>query len=103
MPRNPPPHEDKPLPPPPPPKISIEDKHQLNSFLPLPYYPDQFKYSIPLYLTHKMTMHDFVYWLRGYFELENPTSLNEEQVKKIKEHLDMVFVESDTPKYYGSC
>lgn len=29
----------------------------------------------------------FAYWLQGYFELENPNSLNEFVVEKIKDHL----------------
>lgn len=33
----------------------------------------------------------FVYWLQGYFELSKDNNLTEEQVKVIKEHLQLVF------------
>jgi hypothetical protein len=38
-----------------------------------------------------MTAENFCYWLQGLLEVGNPTSLNEEQVKQIKEHLALVF------------
>lgn len=38
-----------------------------------------------------MNERDFVYWLRGYFEINNPTTLNKEQTKCVKDHLDLVF------------
>lgn len=38
-----------------------------------------------------MTFRDFGYWLRGYLELENPNTINEEQLSEIKRHLDICF------------
>jgi hypothetical protein len=37
-----------------------------------------------------MEERDFVYWLNGFFELSGATTLNEEQVKVIKEHIALV-------------
>lgn len=38
-----------------------------------------------------MEAKDFCYWLQGYLELSNANSLTEEQIKQIKEHLNLVF------------
>jgi hypothetical protein len=38
-----------------------------------------------------MTDRDFTYWLQGFFEVSNPSSINEEQTQMIKAHLDLVF------------
>ena len=38
-----------------------------------------------------MTDRDFIYWLRGFYELNNPKSITEAQTEMIKEHLDKVF------------
>lgn len=46
-----------------------------------------------------MTPRDFAYWLQGYMEMENPTSLNEEQTQIIKDHLKLVF-DKQTPEYH---
>lgn len=37
-----------------------------------------------------MTPRDFCYWLRGYFELESGGGLTPDQIKCIKDHLDLV-------------
>ena len=37
-----------------------------------------------------MTEKDFMYWLQGFFELSGATSLNEDQVKVLKEHVALV-------------
>ena len=37
-----------------------------------------------------MTERDFIYWLNGFFELSNPSTLDEKQVQIIKEHLAFV-------------
>ena len=37
-----------------------------------------------------MTTEQFTYWLQGFFELSGTTTLNEEQVKVIKEHIALV-------------
>jgi len=37
-----------------------------------------------------MDAQNFAYWLQGYFELNDPKSLNEKQVQIIKDHLAQV-------------
>lgn len=44
-----------------------------------------------------MTSRDFAYWLQGFFELANPSSLTKEQTKLIKAHLSLVFVHEIDP------
>lgn len=34
---------------------------------------------------------NFTYWLQGFFEISGAKTLNEEQVKVVKEHLNMCF------------
>lgn len=34
---------------------------------------------------------EFAYWLQGYFEIEDPKTLDKKQVQIIKDHLDLVF------------
>lgn len=34
-----------------------------------------------------MTTEQFTYWLQGFMEIANPTTLNEQQVQEIKNHL----------------
>lgn len=43
-----------------------------------------------------MTEKEFLNWLRGFFELANPTKLNADQVALIKEKLQRV-VSSEQP------
>lgn len=38
-----------------------------------------------------MTPEQFCYWLNGHFDLAGDNKLSEEQVKVIRDHLDMVF------------
>ncbi len=38
-----------------------------------------------------MTPENFCYWLNGLFEISNTDSITDEQVKIIKEHLNLVF------------
>lgn len=44
-----------------------------------------------------MTSRDFCFWLQGYFELQNPESITEEQISIIQRHLNMVFVHEIDP------
>lgn len=37
-----------------------------------------------------MEAKDFVYWLNGYLEVANPSTIGEEETKMIKEHLKLV-------------
>ena len=47
-----------------------------------------------------MTSKDFCYWLQGFFELSgNISTLDKEQVKTIKNHLNMVFKHEIDPSY----
>ena len=43
-----------------------------------------------------MTTEQFTYWLQGYFELSGATTLNEQQVKIIKEHIALVLKKETT-------
>ncbi len=44
----------------------------------------------------------FCYWLQGYFELGQVSELNPDQVRVIKDHLQLVF-KKETPVYdFGS-
>lgn len=45
-----------------------------------------------------MTPENFCYWLQGLIELDNPTSLDENQINIIKDHLNLVF-KKETPAY----
>lgn len=38
-----------------------------------------------------MTSRDFAFWLQGYLEVANPETINKEQLKVIKNHLNLVF------------
>ena len=46
-----------------------------------------------------MKAREFCYWLQGMFELSNVTNLDIETTKKIKNHLDMVFIHDIDPSY----
>jgi hypothetical protein len=54
-----------------------------------------------------MTSRDFCYWLQGYFEIEGNqprppeygASLNSEQIKTIRNHLNMVFKHEIDPSF----
>ena len=46
----------------------------------------------------KLTPEQFVYWLQGFLEIENPTSLGAKQTTVIKDHLALVF-KKVTPDY----
>lgn len=43
-----------------------------------------------------MTPENFVYWLQGWLEIQNPTAINEEQVQEIKNHIALV-LKKETP------
>jgi hypothetical protein len=47
-----------------------------------------------------MTSRDFCYWLQGFFEiatLDEGSWLDEEQVDKVKKHLNLVFIHEIDP------
>lgn len=43
-----------------------------------------------------MEERDFVFWLNGFLELENPKTLDKRQTQIIKDHLKLVF-QKETP------
>lgn len=43
-----------------------------------------------------MIPQNFCYWLQGYFELTNSNNITKDQLKVIKEHLDLVLNNSIT-------
>lgn len=47
-----------------------------------------------------MTTEQFTYWLQGFFELSGATTLNEEQVKVIRDHISLV-MKKETPNSIG--
>lgn len=47
-----------------------------------------------------MSERDFIYWLNGFLENGEPKTLNEEQLKTIRDHLKLVAVKV-TPNNYG--
>lgn len=50
-----------------------------------------------------MTPREFCYWLQGVFEIGKLDSLDEEQTKIVKDHLNLVFVHSiDGPDPTGA-
>jgi hypothetical protein len=38
-----------------------------------------------------MQARDFVFWLQGFFEINEPQTINKQQVEIIKNHLNLVF------------
>ncbi|AXQ69722.1 hypothetical protein HOU03_gp545 [Caulobacter phage CcrSC] len=46
-----------------------------------------------------MKTHEFCYWLQGLFEIADPKTLDENQVRIIKAHLDMVFLHDIDQRY----
>ena len=48
-----------------------------------------------------MKSRDFCYWLQGLFELAEPGTLDEKQVRTIRNHLNMVFFHEIDPSYGG--
>lgn len=43
-----------------------------------------------------MTPQDFVYWLQGYLEIQDPKTINEQQIQIIKDHIALV-LKKETP------
>jgi hypothetical protein len=46
-----------------------------------------------------MTSRDFVYWLQGFMEIADPKALTEEQIKTVRNHINMVFIHEIDPSY----
>ena len=42
-------------------------------------------------MENKMTPEQFAYWLKGFYELNEPETINEKQTQIIKDHLDLLF------------
>ena len=48
-----------------------------------------------------MTPQEFCYWLNGYFDLAgDDTSMTDEQIQCVKEHLELVFQQKINPVEY---
>lgn len=45
-----------------------------------------------------MKPEEFCYWLQGFFELSEATTLSGKQIEMIKNHLNLVFFHSIDPK-----
>ncbi len=45
-----------------------------------------------------MTDRDFCFWLQGFFEVANPKEMCEDQIKMVREHLNLVFEHAFAPK-----
>jgi hypothetical protein len=43
---------------------------------------------------------NFIYWLQGYLEIQDPKAIDSEKVQIIKEHLALV-LQKKTQKHYG--
>jgi hypothetical protein len=48
-----------------------------------------------------MNSRDFCFWMQGFFEIHNPTTLTQEQVTVIRNHLNMVFHHEIDPSFGG--
>lgn len=46
-----------------------------------------------------MNSRDFIYWLQGFFELANPSTIGEVEIDLIKRHLHLVFKHEIDPSY----
>lgn len=46
-----------------------------------------------------MGSRDFCYWLMGFFEISEATSLTEKQTQQIRNHLNMVFIHEIDPSF----
>lgn len=46
-----------------------------------------------------ITSRDFAFWLQGYLEVSGVTNIGEEQVKTIRNHLNMVFKHEIDPTF----
>jgi hypothetical protein len=44
-----------------------------------------------------MTSRDFCFWLQGFFEIQDPKSLDEKQLEAVKKHLSLVFIHEIDP------
>lgn len=49
-----------------------------------------------------MTPEQFVYWLQGFMEMADPSSLSETQTQQIKDHLKLVFDKQTPDRTYPS-
>jgi hypothetical protein len=46
-----------------------------------------------------MTSRDFAYWLQGFFEISGATEVTPDQLKVIRNHLNMVFKHEIDPSH----
>ena len=48
-----------------------------------------------------MTSRDFAYWLQGFFEVANPSTIGTKETEQIKKHLALVFKHEIDPSMGG--
>ncbi len=46
-----------------------------------------------------MKSRDFIFWLQGYFELNDPKTIDEKTIKIIRNHVNLVFKYEIDPSY----
>jgi len=46
-----------------------------------------------------MEAKSFIYWLQGYFELNDPKTIDEKTIKVIRNHINLVFKYEIDPSY----
>lgn len=45
-----------------------------------------------------MTPENFIYWMQGFLEIQDPKNITEQQVQVIKDHIALV-LKKETPQY----
>ena len=48
-----------------------------------------------------MTSRDFAFWLQGFFEVANPSTIGKTETEMIKKHLNLVFKHEIDPSMGG--
>lgn len=51
--------------------------------------------------TNNMTSRDFAFWLQGFFEVANPSTIGSKETDMIKKHLNLVFKHEIDPSMGG--
>ena len=49
-----------------------------------------------------MTSRDFCFWLQGYFEISNSSSISSDQINMVKRHLALAFKHEIDPSLGGN-
>jgi hypothetical protein len=48
-----------------------------------------------------MSSRVFCFWLQGFFEIQDPKTLDEKQLEAVKKHLSLVFIHEIDPSMGG--